>query len=111
MLEQNYNTEFLNLEGVIVTKAENISGALHVSIELPRSKHRCPVSNALTDRIHDYRMQTIKDVPLGRTTILHLRKRRYRCACGKRFFEENTFLPRYYRATSRLIATIISAFR
>ncbi len=55
-------------------------------------------------------MQIIKDVPLGRTTLLHLRKRRYRCDCGKRFFEKNTFLPRYYRSTSRLVAKIITAF-
>ena len=74
-------------------------------------KHRCPACGGLTDRVHDYRMQIIKDVPLGRTTLLHLRKRRYRCDCGKRFFEKNTFLPRYYRSTSRLVAKIITAFR
>jgi transposase len=56
-------------------------------------------------------MQTVKDVPLARDTFLHLRKRRYRCDCGKRFFEKNTFLPRYYRVTSRLIAEIIFAFK
>ena len=55
-------------------------------------------------------MQTIKDVPLARNTFLHLRKRRYRCSCGKRFFENNAFLPRYYRVTSRLVAEIIHAF-
>ncbi len=45
-----------------------------------------------------------------RKVFLHLRKRRYRCACGKRFFEKNTFLPRYYRVTSRMVSTIIHAF-
>ena len=80
---------------------------LHVYLQLPRREHRCPCCGAVTDRIHDF----IKDIPLGRTTFLHLRKRRYRCSCGKRFFENNTFLPRYYRATSRLIAQIIFAFK
>lgn len=43
---------------------------------------------------------------------LHLRKRRYVCAeCGKRFYENNHFLPRYYRATNRLAAKILSEFR
>lgn len=66
----------------------------------------------MTDRVHDYRIQTVKDIPLGRDTYLHLRKRRYACIhCGKRFAERNTFLPRYYRMTSRLIMTIIDAFR
>ena len=44
-------------------------------------------------------------------TLLHLRERRYRCSCGKRFFEKNSFLPRYYRITSRLVTAIITAFR
>ena len=48
---------------------------------------------------------------MTRDTFLHLRKRRYRCCCGKRFFEKNAFLPRYYRVTSRLVAEIIFAFK
>ena len=111
MLNTNYTTEILNLEDVIVTDVKNVAGQLHVSVELPRRMHICPSCGAQTDRIHDYRLQRIKDIPLGRTTLLFLRKRRYRCGCGKRFFEENSFLPRYYRATSRLVAEIICAFK
>ena len=106
MLNQNYTAKLLNLEDVIITNVENIFEELHIYIELPRKKHTCPVCGSVTDRVHDYRMQTIKDVPLARNTFLHLRKRRYRCSCGKRFFEDNTFLPRYYRVTSRLVAEI-----
>ena len=111
MLNKDYTAKLLNLEDVIITNIENFSEEVHVYLELPRGKHRCPACGALTDRVHDYRMQIIKDVPLGRTTLLHLRKRRYRCDCGKRFFEKNTFLPRYCRSTSRLVAEIITAFR
>ena len=110
MLNKDYTAILLNLEDVMITSIENISEELHIYIELPRKEHTCPVCGAVTERVHDYRMQIIKDVPLGRTTFLHLRKRRYRCSCGKRFFENNTFLPRYYRVTSRLVAEIISAF-
>lgn len=110
MLNKDYTAKLLDLVDVIITKVENFSEEVHVYLELPRIKHRCPACGALTDRVHDYRMQRIKDVPLGRTTLLHLRKRRYRCDCGKRFFEKNTFLPRYYRSTSRLVAKIITAF-
>ena len=111
MLMTDYTAKLLNLEDVIITNVENISDQLHIYIELPRSIHICPVCGASTDRIHDYRTQTIKDVPLARDTFLHLRKRRYRCSCGKRFFEKNTFLPRYYRVTSRLVSEIIFSFR
>ena len=111
MLMTDYTAKLLNLEDVIITNVENISDQLHIYIELPRGEHVCPACGADTDRIHDYRMQTIKDIPLARDTFLHLRKRRYRCNCGKRFFEKNTFLPRYYRVTSRLVAEIIYAFK
>ena len=111
MLMIDYTAEFLNLEDVIITNVENISDQLHIHVELPRKNHICPCCGTVTDRIHDYRMQVIKDVPMARDTFLHLRKRRYRCDCGKRFFEQNTFLPRYYRVTSRLVAEIIFAFK
>ena len=111
MLTKDYTAKFLNLEDVIITNVENISDQLHIYLELPRNKHVCPACGAVTDCVHDYRMQVIKDVPLARDTFLHLRKRRYRCNCGKRFFENNTFLPRYYRVTSRLFAEIIFAFK
>jgi transposase len=111
MLMLDYTTELLDLEDVIITKAENISDQLHIHIELPRRSHECPACGAVTDLVHDYRTQVIKDVPLARDTFLHLRKRRYRCNCGKRFFERNTFLPRYHRVTSRLVAKIIQEFR
>ena len=110
MLNHDYTSKFLNLEDVIITNVENIADQLHIYIELPREKHVCPVCGAVTDRIHDYRMQVIKDIPLARDTFLHLRKRRYRCECGKRFFEKNNFLPRYYRVTTRLVAEIMCAF-
>ena len=111
MLMTDYTAEFLNLEDVIITNVENIADQLHIHIELPRRKHVCPCCGAVTDRVHDYRMQVVKDVPMARNTFLHLRKRRYRCECGKRFFEKNTFLPRYYRVTSRLVTEIIFAFK
>ena len=111
MLMTDYTSKLLNLEDVIITGVENISDQLHINIELPRTPHICPACGAHTDRIHDYRMQTIKDTPLARDTILHLRKRRYRCSCGKRFFEKNTFLPRYYRVTSRLVSEIMFSFK
>ena len=111
MLINDYTSKLLNLEDVIITNVENISDQLHIYIELPRRKHVCPCCGAVTDRVHDYRWQKIKDIPLARDTFLHLRKRRYRCSCGKRFFEKNSFLPRYYRVTSRLVAEIIFAFK
>lgn len=111
MLMNDYTAKLLNLEDVIITNVENMENQLHIYLELPRVEHTCPACGATTDRVHDYRIQTIKDIPLARDTFLHLRKRRYRCSCGKRFFEKNTFLPRYYRVTSRLVTEIMFSFK
>lgn len=52
-------------------------------------------------------MQTIKDLPFQmKHCYLILRKRRYVCSCGKRFYEDYTFIPRYLQRTSRLTAFI-----
>ena len=110
MLNKDYTTELLNLEDVIVANVKNRADEVHIFLELPRTQHHCPACGALTDRVHDYRMQTVKDVPLGRKTFLHLRKRRYRCECGKRFFEKNTFVGRYQRVTDRVVAAVIASF-
>ena len=60
MLKKDYTAKLLNLEDVIITKVENISEEVYVYRELPRTKHRCPACGALTDRVHDYRMQIIR---------------------------------------------------
>lgn len=62
--------------------------------------------------VHDYREQILKDIPaLGKNVYIHLRKRRYRCQCGKRFIEKNTFLAKYQRCTKRLTCCIIDKLR
>lgn len=112
MLEQDYISKILNLEEVIVTKVENFADSLHFYIEMPVQEHICPNCKHSTSYIHDYREQIIKDIPLGRKTYIHLRKRRYVCPhCNKRFYEKNPFLARYHRTTTRLVAAVITAFR
>jgi transposase len=112
MLDLDYTAKLLNLEDVIITNVENLETEVHIYLELPRKEHVYPCCGASTSIVHDYRTQVIKDVPLGRKTYLHIRKRRYRCPdCGKRFYEKNDFLPRYYRATSRMIASVLNAFQ
>lgn len=108
LYERDISAELLGLQDVKVTKVEKVDDKMFLSVELPCKVHRCPVCMAETKQIHDYRTQTIKDIPaFGSSVILLLRKRRYRCACGKRFFEENTWLPRYRRMTNRVSSAVI----
>jgi len=105
--------KLLGLEDVIVKKVYEEGEERHIELELSRQVHKCPCCGCTTERIHDYRQQKIKDLDSsGKRTYLHLRKRRYICTfCGKRFYETNSFLPRYHRVTNRLVAKIISDYR
>ena len=112
MLTQDYIAKILDLEDVIIRNVENVSNELHIYLELPVKEHVCPNCGHRTTYVHDYRNQIIKDIPLGRKNYIHLRKRRYSCPnCAKRFYEDNPFLARYHRTTTRLVAAVITAFR
>ena len=112
MLEHDYTAKILNLEDVMIKNVEYNLDELHFYLELPVSEHTCPNCGCTTSFVHDYREQVIKDIPLGRKTYIHLRKRRYVCPhCAKRFYEHNSFLARYHRTTTRLVAAVITAFR
>jgi len=110
MLCNDYTEDLLGLKEANVKNIKQFPDRTEVVIEISRKPHVCPCCSHQTDCVHDYRFQQIKDIPaFGKHTVLILRKRRYRCPhCGKRFFETNSFLPRYYRMTSRLIEHIIS---
>lgn len=109
----NYTAKLLGLKDAIVTKVEENESELHVHIELPRRAHTCPNCRHETSRIHDYRLQKVNDAPaFGKNVVLYLKKRRYVCReCNKRFYENNQFLPRYYRSTQRKIVQVINSFR
>jgi transposase len=93
----------LELEDVEITGIETTPDANYLHLEVPLRNHVCPACGTLTHCIHDYREQKVLDLPFyAKCTFLIYRKRRYRCpTCGKRFFEENTFLPRYAHTTNR----------
>ncbi|NLZ54034.1 MAG: ISL3 family transposase [Thermoanaerobacteraceae bacterium] len=110
MLNSHYIQTLLGIKDAIITKVENVNESIfNICFELKRAIHECPKCNDLTDHVHDYRIQIIKGPPLGDRFILyHYRKRRYICpSCGKRFYENNSFVPRYHRMSSSLVSFIL----
>lgn len=102
----------LDLKDVIVYKISHTDHLIKVFIKTNPKPHSCPVCGQLTSKIHDYRTQEIKDLPvLRKQLVLVLRKRRYICKCGKRFYENYTFLPKYHRMSNRLSAHICAEMR
>lgn len=113
MSQKDNTKELLNLQDIIVNKIEQEETKIYIYLELERKEQTCPCCCSHTNKIHDYRLQKINDIPiLGKRAYLMLRKRRYVCPhCGKRFYEENTFLPRYYRMTNRMTLWIIEQLK
>ena len=48
---------------------KKISDELPIYLELSQIKHRCPACGTSTDRVYDYHLRCIKDIPLGRATL------------------------------------------
>ena len=112
MLYTHFTEKIFGLQDLIIKKVETNEKEIHIYGQLERKPHKCPCCGAETAKIHDYREQVIKDIPLyDKHVFIHLKKRRYRCDCGKRFYESNQFLPRYYRRTNRLSAHILDRLR
>lgn len=102
----------LDLKDVIVKKVEHSNSSVRIFLETKPREHTCPKCGSSTRRVHDYRMQTIKDLPFQmKHCFLVLRKRRYVCSCGKRFGETYSFLPKYFQRTRRLTMGIADALR
>ena len=108
MLSYDYTKDLLNLQDAIIDKIENLSDTVKIHIHLPVKSHHCKECHHDTNYVHDYRIRTIKDISaFGKNVLLLYKQRRYVCKhCGKRFSEENSFSPKYYRVTKRLLFDI-----
>ena len=108
MLNSYYTEKLLGLQEVEVKNIIDKEESYEIEIEYPRKVCICPCCGEETNKIHDYRYQRIKELPVfEKKVILILRKRRYVCSCGKRFAEPNTFLARYQRMTKRAIVGLL----
>ena len=111
-MHSNCIANLLDLKDVLIKKVQHSDSWVKIFIETRPKGHICPACGLKTSRIHDYRVQTIKDLPFQvKDTYLVLRKRRYVCSCGKKFYESYHFLPRYQQRTRRLSFKVIDSLR
>lgn len=109
MLSLNISQNILGLSNLTIKNIFIIEDTTNFEVEMVRKPHKCPCCGTMTNRIHDYRLQKVKDLPsFGNNVNLLLRKRRYVCpSCNKRFYEKIDFLPKYHRMTSRVINEVL----
>lgn len=112
-MQPNYTKVLLDIEDVFIKKISHSDTVVKIHIETKPTLQTCPYCNIKTKRIHDYRIQTIHDLPFQlKNTELVLRKRRYLCtSCNKRFYEKYSFLARYQQRTKRLTHMIANELR
>ena len=94
----NFNMFLPGMKDVQITSIEEKESGISVHLQMPRQTQTCPDCGGKTSKIHDYRIQKIKHLKwFERPTYLFYKRRRYRCACGKRFAETVPFVERYQR--------------
>ncbi|WP_369922536.1 MULTISPECIES: ISL3 family transposase [unclassified Sporosarcina] len=99
-MHMNFTMNIPGLKDVIVEKVEEHGDRTVLYVSLPKKPHRCPKCGEFTKKVHDYRMQKIKHLKwFERLTCLFYKRRRYVCACGKRFSEHAPFVDKYQRYT------------
>lgn len=108
MLNLYYTENILGLQDVTIKEIKESEKELIILLEENLQESECPCCHNKTKRIHDYRMQTVKDLPaFGKKVTLMIRRRRYCCQCGKRFYRRLSFLPKYQRRTQRMTLNIL----
>lgn len=88
--------DFININSY-----EYIDDLLCVFVSRTCTPHPCPRCGNYTSSIHDYRTRTVKHGVFNHfKCILVYSQRRYRCSCGKRFKEYNSFVESYNKISS-----------
>ncbi len=72
MLYTHSTEELIGLQDLIIKKSNEKE--IHIHGELESKTHICPDCGAETDKIHDYRIQVIKDIPIYKKMYLFLLK-------------------------------------
>ena len=111
-MHNNCISKLLNLKEVKVKNIIHADSYVKIFIETKPKLQTCPCCGKQTKQIHDYRLQVIKDLPLQmKHCYLILKKRRYRCTCGKRFAEKYDLVARYQQRSKRLTYYIANELR
>jgi len=101
MIKQLIDMPFLKLK-----KIEYSDNTIRLYATIKSRRSMCPVCGKYSNRIHDYYIRTISDLPVFQNrTVIHLKTRKFKCGnarCDRRVFSEQTpAILRYSRRTNR----------
>ena len=109
MLTNDYTEKLIGMKDAILSGVEIFQDTLILELKMKQRIHVCPRCKTHTSKVHDYRIQYVKDVPsFNQKILLKIHKRRHVCpSCGKRFYEHIPLVPKYQRTTQRVWAFVI----
>ena len=67
MLYKHFTEKMLGMQGVLIENIKSTDNTIYVYCKLERKLHKCPCCGNFIDKIHDYRVQIIKDIPAFET--------------------------------------------
>lgn len=111
-MHNNNIINLLKLEGVNFERLEENEESILLFFKRIDKRAPC-VCGCSKLHIHDWRTQTLVDLPIhGKTVKLIVSKQRYRCTdCGKRISSTLPFVEKFQRITSRAVKYIISKLK
>ncbi|MFC2090778.1 ISL3 family transposase [Bacteroidota bacterium] len=101
MIKQLIDMPFLKLK-----KIEYSDNTIRIYATIKSRRSKCPICGKYSNRVHDYYIRTISDLPVFQNrTVIHLKTRKFKCGnarCDRRVFSEQTpAILRYSRRTNR----------
>ncbi len=63
MLNNDYTEKLIGLKDVILDNVEEIGDTRHIYLHMPQRINVCPRCGCHTSKVHDYRVQKVKDIP------------------------------------------------
>ena len=83
MPDSYYTEKLLGVQEASIKKVNDMKEDYEIFIEQPRKQCVCPACGNVTDKVHDYRTQRIKELSaFEKPVVLVWRKRRYACSRG-----------------------------
>ncbi|MEG4202044.1 ISL3 family transposase [Microcoleus sp. Pol12A5] len=105
-------TELLNLQGIKVTKMNQLPGiGIILQVESIPKESYCHHCGIKSNRLHQNHRYLVKDLSWGETSVfLEINRRQFKCKkCGKPFSEKFDFVNNRRTYTKRLANTIIKS--
>lgn len=108
--ELSLMTKLLNLEGIKVENYRLVEGVgVLIYLESQVKTATCPHCGKTTNKLHQNREYTVRDIPLGEQAVyLKVNRRRWKChRCSRIFTEEFSWVKKQRTYTERLKAKVI----